>query len=204
MASPQTYTVPLEFHKSQSIEITHQEEPAYKAIAQRKQAYLNLEIPKEWRLSPWDIPPGMLSPMESITGAAKYNIPVNVMDIPKICGLLTMEELKITEDWDVNGLLSEIKEGKLKTEDVVRAFCKVVSIHCVILSLLVSLKRTNQEQRSELQLHTNSLAVLPNRCSVKLLIGHAIWTTISSKRASKLVHCMVCQLPSKTPTLSKE
>jgi hypothetical protein len=127
MASPQAYTVPPELHKSQSVQITEKEEPAYKAIAQRKQTCLNLEIPKEWRLPSHRIPPGMLSPMESITGAAKYDKPVNVMDIPKTCGLLNIEELKITEDWDVDGLLSEIKNGELKAEDVVRAFCKVLS-----------------------------------------------------------------------------
>jgi hypothetical protein len=61
----------------------------------------------------------MFSLMKSITGAGKYNKPVNAMSIPKACGLLSVEELRVTEEWDVNGLLPEMKEGRLKAEDVV-------------------------------------------------------------------------------------
>lgn len=100
-----------------------QSEPAYLAVAQRKQVQLDAAIPAEWTL-PAGLAPGMLSPEESITNVKQYQR-VNVMDIPRKCGLLTRGELEITENWDVRGLLSQMADRKLGAEEVVRAFCKV-------------------------------------------------------------------------------
>jgi hypothetical protein len=47
------------------------------------------------------------------------------MDIPRRSGLLTQRELRITENWDVRGLLAQMREGTFSAEDVVRAFSKV-------------------------------------------------------------------------------
>ena len=99
-------------------------EPPYLAIAQRKQAQLNAAIPAEWRLPANMIPAGMLSPVESITNVKQYQ-KVNVMDIPRKCGLLSRKELEITENWDVRGLLTQMADRKLSAEEVARAFCKV-------------------------------------------------------------------------------
>lgn len=95
------------------------------AIAQRKQAELAAAISAEWHLPAHLIPEGMLSPAESITEGPKRYGRVNVVDIPRTCGLLSSEELKITEKYDVRGLVAAMTEEKLKAEDVVRAFCKV-------------------------------------------------------------------------------
>lgn len=99
--------------------------PPYVAIAQRKQAQLAAAIPAEWRLPAHLVPEGMLSPAESITeGPSRYGR-VNVMEIPRTCGILTSKELEITEKYDVRGLVSAMTEGRLTSEEVVRGFCKV-------------------------------------------------------------------------------
>ncbi|KAB8229813.1 putative general amidase [Aspergillus alliaceus] len=100
---------------------------SYSAIAQRKQAHLESQIPTEWKLSASSIPSGMLSLEDSITNAKQYQS-VNVMQIPRTCGLLTNEQLEITENWDIRGLLRVIAEKRYTTEDVVTAFCKRAAI----------------------------------------------------------------------------
>jgi hypothetical protein len=100
-------------------------QPRYKAIAQRKQAALAAAIPPEWKLPAHLVPEGMLSISDSITVGPKKYKRVNVIDIPRTCGLLTPQELAITEKYDVRGLVAEMTEGRLKAEDVARGFCKV-------------------------------------------------------------------------------
>lgn len=99
-------------------------QPPYLSIACRKQDQLNALIPPEWRLPAHFIPEGMLSPADSITKASEYGR-VNVMDVPRTCGLLTSREIEITEKWDAKGLLEQVSSGKLSAEDVARAYCKV-------------------------------------------------------------------------------
>jgi hypothetical protein len=97
---------------------------AYATISQRKLAELDAKIPSEWRLSDSQIPPGMLSPAESITNVKQYGR-VNVMDIPRTCGLLSARELEITENYDVRELLRAMADKRLTAEEVTTAFCKV-------------------------------------------------------------------------------
>lgn len=66
----------------------------------------------------------MLSPEESITNTSQYES-VNVMDIPRRCGLLSTKQVEITEKWDVKELLGEMASGRLKAKEVCEAFCKV-------------------------------------------------------------------------------
>lgn len=101
------------------------QQPPYVAVAQRKQAELAAAIPAEWRLPAHLIPAGMLSIAESITEGPKQYSRVNVMGIPRTCGILSPKELGITEKYDVRGLIAAMTEGGLKTEEVVRGFCKV-------------------------------------------------------------------------------
>ncbi|GAQ10507.1 putative amidase C550.07 [Aspergillus lentulus] len=100
---------------------------AYAAISQRKLAETDAKIPSEWRLSESQIPPGMLSPAESITNVKQYGR-VNVMDIPRTCGLLSARELEITEQYDVRGLLRAMTDKRLTAEEVTTAFCKRAAI----------------------------------------------------------------------------
>lgn len=52
------------------------------------------------------------------------NPPKNVTSVPKDCGLLTAEELAITEDYDATALAEAIRTRKLTSEAVVTAFAK--------------------------------------------------------------------------------
>lgn len=102
-------------------------EPAYKSIVGKKQAQLDARIPAEWRLPAKWIPAGMLTPEESVTNTTQYEA-VNVMDVPKQCGLLSTKQLEITEKWDVKGLLGELAGGRLTAVEVCEAFCKRAAI----------------------------------------------------------------------------
>ncbi|PLB48315.1 alpha-glucosidase [Aspergillus steynii IBT 23096] len=99
----------------------------YPGIAQRKQSHLDAQIPAEWKLPASFIPEGMLSIADSITNVKEYQS-VNVMGIPRSCGLLTHQELAITENYDIRALLTIIAEGKLSSEEVIRAFSKRAAI----------------------------------------------------------------------------
>ncbi|KAJ5711795.1 hypothetical protein N7488_005951 [Penicillium malachiteum] len=103
-------------------------EPPYIAIAQRKQAALAASIPAQWKLPEHLIPAGMLTPAESITEGPKQYGRVNVMNIPRTCGLLTLKELDITEKYDVRALVLAMTDSKLTVEEVVEAFCKRAAI----------------------------------------------------------------------------
>lgn len=82
----------------------------WQSIAKRKQEQLQASIPKEWLL-------------ETKPGANRNNY----LDIPRECGLLSDQELDITERHDATALVQELVQGRLKSVDVVRAFCKVRS-----------------------------------------------------------------------------
>ncbi|PYH45643.1 putative general amidase [Aspergillus saccharolyticus JOP 1030-1] len=97
---------------------------SYKNIAHQKQLQLEAQIPPQWRLNASQIPPGLLSPADSITNTGQYEA-INVLEIPRICGLLTPEELHITEQYDIRSLLDAIRERKFTSKEVVEAFCKV-------------------------------------------------------------------------------
>ncbi|KAI9037998.1 putative general amidase [Aspergillus affinis] len=99
----------------------------YPEIAQRKQSHLEAQIPAEWKLPASIIPEGMLSIADSITNVKEYQS-VNVLNIPRACGLLTHQELAITENYDIRALLTIIAQGKLSSEEVITAFSKRAAI----------------------------------------------------------------------------
>jgi amidase len=84
----------------------------WQLVSWSKKDEQNARIPQEWRLSSL--------PSPSVT---------NYMAIPKSCGILSAEELKVTEEYDATALAQAIKSRKLKCIDVTRAFCKVCSHH---------------------------------------------------------------------------
>jgi amidase len=80
----------------------------WQPIAKRKQEQRDSRIPKQWRLQ--------IPPADDV---------VNVLDIPRTCGILTPHEIDITENYDATALAQAIASKKLKCVDVTRAFCKV-------------------------------------------------------------------------------
>ena len=83
----------------------------WRSIRDRKQAEQKSRIPHAWLLP------------SSSSSQTK-----NVLDIPRQCGVLTKQEVSITEDYDASGLLVELAQGRLKSKVVVQAFCKRATI----------------------------------------------------------------------------
>ena len=81
---------------------------SYQSIARRKQEDRQNRIPKEWRLA--TLPP-----------PTRFN----VTNLPRESGILTEEELSITEAYDAFALAQAIARRELSSVDVTRAFCKV-------------------------------------------------------------------------------
>ncbi len=80
---------------------------SWQPIAEYKRAQREALIPKEWRLP--SLPPPDV---------------INVTGVPRNCGLLSAQELDITENYDATALVQAIATGRLKCIDVTRAFCK--------------------------------------------------------------------------------
>jgi amidase len=84
-------------------------------------------IPQEWRLSSL--------PSSGVT---------NYIDIPQRCGILSAQELDITEKYDATALANAIKSRELKCLDVTRAFCKVCTLFLVAnIHLIQSTESSN-------------------------------------------------------------
>ena len=54
--------------------------------------------------------------------------PPRVIDIPRDSGLLTKQEIEITENYDLVGLAEAIASRKYTSVDVTRAFCRRAAI----------------------------------------------------------------------------
>lgn len=87
--------------------------------ANAKQKVLD-DIPSEWKI-PTDKLPG--DEVLDVTG------------IPAECGLLSEQELEITESFATE-IVAKIAEGEWTAEDVTRAFCKRASIAHQLVKIL--------------------------------------------------------------------
>ncbi|KAI7199926.1 amidase, partial [Hortaea werneckii] len=85
----------------------------WQAIAARKQQERADRIPSQWNLSP-----------SHITHESRTNL----LNVPRECGLLSDQELDITENYDASALVVGMSSGKLKAVDVTTAFCKRAAI----------------------------------------------------------------------------
>ncbi len=90
------------------------QEPWEQTAAAKRAAQLN-SIPEVWRLS--------AAYLEKAV-----NDPDGVMKVPVQCGLLSDQELDITENYDVVGLSEKLQSGSLSAKAVVSAFCKRAAI----------------------------------------------------------------------------
>jgi amidase len=88
----------------------------YKTISREKLAANAAKIPKEWLLSSKHV--------ENFNA----NSSLNVLDIPRTCGILTAKEIDITENYDATALLEKMASKQFSSYDVVLAFCKRAAI----------------------------------------------------------------------------
>lgn len=96
-------------------------EAKWQTITRQKQAHRAASIPQEWRL-------------KSLPSQDQRN----VLDIPKTCGILNDEELRITETYDATDMVGMLRKGELKSQVVTEAFCKRAAIaHQVVRDMHV-------------------------------------------------------------------
>ncbi|KAF2660184.1 amidase [Lophiostoma macrostomum CBS 122681] len=88
----------------------------WKSLAASKRESNYNKIPTEWRL-----PSSLTSHISSTSNSS-------VLDIPEKSGLLTRQELEITENYDAWALTQLIAAGKLTSKEVTIAFCKRAAI----------------------------------------------------------------------------
>jgi amidase len=99
----------------------------WQELAKSKRDSVAAKIPKDWLL------PIELSSRHTETST------LSVLDVPRTCGLLTEQELTITENYDATALIELMATGKLRSIDVVAAFCKRAAIAQQCVSCLTEI-----------------------------------------------------------------
>lgn len=88
----------------------------WKTIADEKARSVFETIPKEWLLP------------ESYMVDVDETSTKDVTSVPRECGILTPEEVDITESYDATDLLAKIAAGQFSSTAVATAFCKRAAI----------------------------------------------------------------------------
>ncbi|ORY10554.1 amidase signature domain-containing protein [Clohesyomyces aquaticus] len=88
----------------------------WETLAASKRSAVSKKIPLEWRLP------------SSLTSQISSTSTLNVLDVPRECGILTSNELDLTEKYDATDLVDLMSSGKVKSYDVTLAFCKRAAI----------------------------------------------------------------------------
>lgn len=97
------------------------ETKGWQQIGAEKRAAVLGQIPSEWLLPDTIIQENHL----------------NVLSIPRECGILTPEEIVITEENDAVSLTEKLASGALSSVAVTTAFCKRAAISTQLVSLRV-------------------------------------------------------------------
>lgn len=95
----------------------------WKEIAAKKQAERKSKIPKEWLLGD-KLPPATQ---------------LNVMDVPRTCGLLTSREIEITEIDEIDVLLKRLADKTYSAVEVTTAYCKRSAIAHQLVNCLTEI-----------------------------------------------------------------
>ncbi|KAF2183818.1 amidase [Zopfia rhizophila CBS 207.26] len=88
----------------------------WQTLAASKREAVAKKIPLQWRLPS--------SILEHVSPTAD----ISVLDVPRQCGLLSENELALTENYDATALVELMSSGKVKSYDVTLAFCKRAAI----------------------------------------------------------------------------
>ncbi|KAI4207843.1 MAG: hypothetical protein LQ346_000346 [Caloplaca aetnensis] len=87
--------------------------PPWESIRVRKLEEQKSRIPQEWLIARERLPSDDV---------------LNVVDVPRTCGILSPQELRITEDFDARSLAAAIRSRQLSALEVTIAFCKRAAI----------------------------------------------------------------------------
>jgi amidase len=88
----------------------------WQELAKSKRDSVAAKIPNDWLLPP------------DLTAKFTESSTLSVLDVPRTCGLLSEDQIRITEDYDATELIFLMTSGKLTSLDVVTAFCKRAAI----------------------------------------------------------------------------
>lgn len=88
----------------------------YEIVSREKLSANAAKIPKEWQLSS--------KYLENVNADSD----LNMLDVPRTCGILNEKEIDITENYDAMALLEKIASKEFSSYDVVLAFCKRAAI----------------------------------------------------------------------------
>jgi amidase len=99
----------------------------WNALAASKREASMKKIPSAWELS------------SSLTSQFLPTSTLNVLDVPRTCGLLSERELQLTENYDATALIELMTTGQVKSLDVVKAFCKRAAIAQQCVSCLTEI-----------------------------------------------------------------
>lgn len=97
---------------------------SWEAIATQHRNAATSKIPAKWKLS------------SQVTDTISQASHQNVLDIPRTCGLLTSEEIDITEKYTAVALLQHLASGKFTSVALTTAFCKRAAIAQQLVSCL--------------------------------------------------------------------
>ena len=92
----------------------------YKSISALKRSQRAACIPQEWLL-----PQEFLPIAEQAGEGEGEKEAINVMDVPRKCGLSSQQELSITEAFSGRELVERMGRGEVSAREVVGGFCKV-------------------------------------------------------------------------------
>ncbi|KAI9925651.1 hypothetical protein ASPWEDRAFT_113022 [Aspergillus wentii DTO 134E9] len=102
--------------------------PDWRELVANKQKQLQDAIPSEWRLSD--------ELLQSLPVSSPKGVRLIEADIPRKCGLLSVTELDITENYSAGQLLQKLAAGNLTSLAVTTAFCKRAAIAQQLTSCL--------------------------------------------------------------------
>lgn len=88
----------------------------WKSVGLAKRQSVFEKIPKDWLLP------------ASIISGLDENSTQNVTSIPRECGILSAEEIDITESYDATALLEKLSTSQISSFAVATAFCKRAAI----------------------------------------------------------------------------
>ncbi|KAK6583698.1 hypothetical protein PZA11_003428 [Diplocarpon coronariae] len=101
--------------------------PSWQSLARAHREAAASRIPSDWRL-----PLEVTDPVSQASGQS-------VMAIPSTCGLLTPEQIDITENYSAVTLLKHLASGRFTSVTVTTAFCKRAAIAQQLVSCLTEI-----------------------------------------------------------------
>lgn len=119
-------------------------QPNWQELVARKHQQYD-RVPAEWRLS-----------SETLALAAKTPRLLE-LDVPRHSGIMSDEELDITENYSASALLKKLSAGEMSSVDATTAFCKRAAIAQQVVSRSDSVVQELVSNISDLMLDRNIL-----------------------------------------------